>query len=127
MDKVLDLAAKTGDKVIVLSDHHDPYVIMTVKEYEALLHGPSSVKGLSEDELLSKINRDIAVWKATQDDLGDYSLEDFKVDTIRKDEKAEGLEHGRKDTQKTEKTGDKITVDKSAVAEEDRYYIEPVD
>jgi hypothetical protein len=118
MDKVLDLAAKTGDKVIVLSDHHDPYVIMTVKEYEALLHGPSSVKGLSEDELLSKINRDIAVWKATQDDLGDYSLEDFKVDTIRKDEKAE---------KKSEKADEKITVDKSAVLEKDRYYIEPVD
>ena len=118
MDKVLDLAAKTGDKVIVLSDHHDPYVVMTVKEYEALLHGPSSVKGLSEDELLSKINRDIAVWKASQDDLEDYSLEDFKVDTLRKDEK---------DDKKSENIDDKITVDKSAVSEEDRYYIEPVD
>ena len=118
MDKVLDLAAKTGDKVIVLSDHHDPYVVMTIKEYEALLHGPSSVKGLSEDELLSKINRDIAVWKASQDDLEDYSLEDFKVDTLRKDEK---------DDKKSENIDDKITVDKSAVSEEDRYYIEPVD
>jgi hypothetical protein len=118
MDKVLDLAAKTGDKVIVLSDHHDPYVVMTIKEYEALLHGPSSVKGLSEDELLSKINRDIAVWKASQDDLGDYSLEDFKVDTLRKDEK---------DEKKSENVDDKITVDKSVVSEEDRYYIEPVD
>ena len=118
MDKVLDLAAKTGDKVIILSDHHDPYVVMTVKEYEALLHGPSSVKGLSEDELLSKINRDIAVWKASQDDLEDYSLEDFKVDTLRKDEK---------DDKKSENIDDKITVDKSAVSEEDRYYIEPVD
>ncbi|MBT4648957.1 hypothetical protein HOB10_05665 [Candidatus Parcubacteria bacterium] len=118
MDKVLDLAAKTGDKVIVLSEHHDPYVVMTVKEYEGLLHGPSSVKGLSEDELLSKINRDIAVWKASQDDLEDYSLEDFKVDTLRKDEK---------DDKKSENIDDKITVDKSAVSEEDRYYIEPVD
>ena len=46
MEKVLDLASKTGDKVIVLSDSHDPYVVMNIKEYEALLHGPSSVKGL---------------------------------------------------------------------------------
>jgi len=115
MEKVLDLASKTGDKVIVLSDSHDPYVVMNIKEYEALLHGPSSVKGLSEDELLSKINRDIAVWKASQDDLGDYSLEDFKVDTLRKDE------------EKTKKAGDKNDVDKSEHPEEDRYYIEPVD
>ncbi|MFA6466880.1 MAG: hypothetical protein WCV71_03405 [Patescibacteria group bacterium] len=118
MDKVLDLAAKTGDKVIVLSDHHDPYVIMTVKEYEALLHGPSSVKDLSEDELLSKINRDIAVWKASKDDLDDYSLDDFKVDTLRKD---------LKNVEKPREDADKITVDKSIVPEEDRYYIEPVD
>lgn len=118
IDKVLDLAAKTGDKVIVLSDHHEPYVVMTINEYEALLHGPSSVKNLSEDELLSKINRDIAVWKASQDDLGDYSLDDFKVDTIRKDEKPEKM---------SKKPDDKITVDKSMTAEDDRYYIEPVD
>jgi len=118
MDKVLDLAAKTGDKVIVLSDYHDPYVIMTIKEYEALLHGPSSVKDLSEDELLSKINRDIAVWKASQENLDDYSLEDFKVDTLRKD---------TKDEEKPAKEDENTTVDKSAVDEEDRYYIEPVD
>lgn len=118
MDKVLQLAAKTGDKVIVLSEDHEPYVVMTVQEYEALLHGSSSVKDLSEDELLNKINRDIAVWKASQDNLSDYSLEDFRVETLRKDDKS-GSEPENKDK--------KITVDKSAVADEDHYYIEPVD
>lgn len=127
MDKVLDLAAKTGDKVIVLSDHHDPYVIMTVKEYEALLHGPSSVKDLSEDELLSKINRDIAVWKASKDDLDDYSLDDFKVDTLRKAEDPERSRRDLKNVEKPREDAEKITVDKSIVPEEDRYYIEPVD
>jgi len=118
MERVLDLAAKTGDKVIVLSDHHDPYVLMTIKEYEALLHGPSSVKNLSEDELLSKINRDIAIWKASQESLSDYSLEDFKVDSLRKDEKKPEI---------SKKNADKPIVDKSVNPEEDRYYIEPVD
>lgn len=123
MDKVLDLASKTGDKVIVLSDNHDPYVIMPVREYEALLHGPSSVKGLSEDQLLDKINRDIAVWKASHEHLDDYSLEDFRVDTLRKDDDLPRSKAGKD----SKKESDKITVDKSAVAEEDRYYIEPVD
>lgn len=118
MERVLDLAAKTGDKVIVLSDHHDPYVLMTIKEYEALLHGPSSVKNLSEDELLSKINRDIAIWKASQESLSDYSLEDFKVDSLRKDDKKLEI---------PKKTTDKSIVDKSLNPEEDRYYIEAVD
>lgn len=118
MERVLDLATKTGDKVIVLSDSHEPYVVMTVKEYEALLHGPSSVKDLSEDELLSKINRDIAIWKASQEGLDDYSLDNFKVDSIRKDDKKD---------EKHDKTDSKDNVDKSQHAEEDRYYIEPVD
>lgn len=118
IERVLDLAAKTGDKVIVVSDYHEPYVLMTVKEYESLLHEPSSVKGLSEDELLNKINRDIAVWKASQDDLNDYDLENFKVDSIRKT--ASGPEN-------FEKSDTKVSVDKSGVEEEDRYYIEPVD
>ncbi|RJR10317.1 type II toxin-antitoxin system Phd/YefM family antitoxin [Candidatus Parcubacteria bacterium] len=118
MEKVLDLAAKTGDKVIVLSDNHEPYVVMAVKEYEALLHGPSSVKGLSEDELLSKINRDIAIWKASQEGLDDYSLEDFKVDSLRKDVKKD---------EKQDNGGKKDNVDKSEHLDEDRYYIEPVD
>lgn len=118
MEKVLDLAAKTGDKVIVLSDSHEPYVVMTIKEYEALLHSPSSVKGLSEDELLNKINRDIAVWKASQENLDDYGLDNFKVDSIRKDYKKE---------EKHDKEASKDNVDKLTNADEDRYYIEPVD
>jgi len=119
MDKVLDLAAKTGDKVIVISDNHEPYVVMSVKEYEALLHGPSSVKNLSEDELLDKINRDIAIWKASQDDLGDYSLDQFRVDSIRKNEDK---------AVNQEKSGtNNDDVDKLSTAEEEKYYIEPVD
>lgn len=118
MDKVLELAAKTGDKVIVLSENHDPYVVMSVKEYEALLHGSSSVKDLSEDELLDKINRDIAVWKASQDNLADYSLDDFRVESLRKEDKV---------APEPENQDQNITVDKSAVPDEDHYYIEPVD
>lgn len=118
IEKVLDLAAKTGDKVIVLSDNHDPYVLMSVKEYEALLHGPSSVKGLSEDQLLDKINRDIAIWKASQDDLNDYSLEDFRVETLRKDSK---------DNTKPEVTGTEDVIDKQGLEEDNKYYIEPID
>ena len=118
IEKVLDLAAKTGDKVIVLSDNHDPYVLMSIKEYEALLHGPSSVKGLSEDQLLDKINRDIAIWKASQDDLTDYSLEDFRVETLRKDSK---------DNTKSEGTATENVIDKQGLEEDNKYYIEPID
>ena len=118
MDKVLDLAAKTGDKVIVMSENHDPYVIMTVKEYEALLHSSSTVNGLTEEQLLDKINRDIAVWKASQDDVSDYNIDQFKVDAIKKADDA------HKNTDKHHEHGKN---DKVEPEEEDRYYIEPVD
>ena len=111
IDQVLELSHKTGDKVIVVSEHHDPYVLMSVKEYEALLHGPSSVNNLTEEELLEKINRDIAVWKASQDDVEDYNLEDFKVDTLKKEDKKE----------------EKEPIHREKIEEEDKYYIEPVD
>lgn len=43
MDKVLSLVAKTGDKVIVVSEAQEPYVIMTFSEYDRLLLGNSGL------------------------------------------------------------------------------------
>ncbi|MBT6691267.1 hypothetical protein HOB10_02970 [Candidatus Parcubacteria bacterium] len=118
MDKVLELAAKTGDKVIVLSENHDPYVVMPVKEYEVLLQGSSTVDGLTEEQLLDKINRDIAVWKSSQDDLEDYNLDQFKVESLKKVDVSKKAVDNKVQEPKIEKV---------EVEEEDRYYIEPVD
>jgi hypothetical protein len=118
MDKVLELIAKTGDRVIVVSEHHDPYVLMTIKEYEALLRGSSAVNTLTEDELLDKINRDIAIWKTSQDDLKDYSLDQFKVDSLRKNVKT---------TKAVENKPTDQAVDNLANQDDDKYYIEPID
>lgn len=111
MDKVLALAARTGDKVIVLSETNEPFVVMTVKEYESLLHGATDINKLTEDELLDKINRDIAVWKASQEETAsDYDLDQFKIDALKKPEiQAEP----------------KIEAIKAE--EDDKFYIEPVD
>lgn len=110
MDKVLALAARTGDKVIVLSETNEPFVVMAVKEYESLLHGVTDVNKLTEDELLDKINRDIAVWKASQEESGDYDLDQFKIDSLKK---PEIKEEPKIEALKTE--------------EDDKFYIEPVD
>ena len=116
-DKVLDLVSKTGEKVIVVSEKHNPFVLMSMKEYSSILQGSSTVNELSEEELLSKINRDIAIWKASQDEnddsqeLKEYDLEDFKVD----EKKKENIE--KSSLIKEAKEGE----------EEDKYYIEPVE
>jgi len=68
INKVFNLINKTGDRCIVLSqDSDEAYVVMSLAEYERMTLGKADVSELSEDELLDKINRDIAIWKSQQD------------------------------------------------------------
>ena len=69
LQKALALSKKTGDRLIVfdLGRDVDPFVVMDLAEYEKIIIGQSGVRGLTEDELLDKINRDIAIWRGEQD------------------------------------------------------------
>ena len=66
LQKAIKLAKKTGDRLIIF-DTNEPentMVLIPVNDYEKLIIGRSEVRGLTEDELLDKINRDIAIWKS---------------------------------------------------------------
>lgn len=66
-DKILNLVKKTGDKIVVMSeDGMTNFLVMPLSEYEKIVEGKSEVINLTEDELLGKINRDIALWKENQ-------------------------------------------------------------
>ncbi|MCK5211661.1 hypothetical protein KAJ89_03095 [Candidatus Parcubacteria bacterium] len=69
LKKAINIARKTGDRLIVydLSRGDSAFVVMSLDEYEKLVTEKSEVRGLTEDELLDKINRDIAIWKSEQD------------------------------------------------------------
>jgi len=69
LQKAITLAKKTGDRLIVFDPTNTEltYVVMTIDDYERMVDKKSEVKGLTEDELLDKINRDIANWKSEQD------------------------------------------------------------
>ena len=75
LQKAINLAKKTGDKLIIFdsSKPDSAYVVLSLKDYEALVLGKSEVRGLTEDELLDKINRDIAIWKSEQ--ISDKEIE----------------------------------------------------
>ena len=117
MQKIINLIKKTGDKAIILDETGEPgFVIMAVGDYENLIIGKSGVQGLTEEELLDKINRDIAVWKDTQElrelsidqynfakDIGGHSDDDYLA------------QFGENDFRNTEQK------------EEERYYFEPVE
>jgi len=78
LQKAIRLAKKTGDRLIVFDSAHtgDIYVVMSLDEYEKLVIGRSEVRGLTEEELLDKINRDIAIWKSEQDFWEDRGKKD---------------------------------------------------
>jgi hypothetical protein len=69
LQKAIKLAKKTGDRLIVFDPNHTDltYVVMTIDDYERMVEKRSEVKGLTEQELIDKINRDIAIWKSDQD------------------------------------------------------------
>ncbi|MDD4332741.1 MAG: hypothetical protein PHT51_01375 [Patescibacteria group bacterium] len=68
LEKAISLVKKTGDRIIVVNGANtdDIFVVISLDEYEKLTIGKSEVRGLTEDELLDKINRDIAIWKSEQ-------------------------------------------------------------
>ena len=69
LKKIIKLAKKTGDRIIVFDpdNNNSAYIVMTIDEYEKLAIGKSDVRSLTENELLDKINRDIAIWKSDQE------------------------------------------------------------
>lgn len=122
LEQVLELAYKTGDRVIVVSENHEPFVILAFKEYQALMSHNTNLQELTEQELLEKINRDIAVWKASQEDFAaDYNLDQFKFNP-----KIEQAPMSNVQTPAPAKIEEPVA--NSVVAEEEeKYYIEPVD
>lgn len=71
LNKAINLAKKTGDRLIVFdkAESVNPFVVMGLDEYEKLVIGHSEVRGLTENELLDKINRDIAIWKSEDENI----------------------------------------------------------
>lgn len=68
LERFIDLIAKTGDKLLVYDRHNpdDSFVVVGLGQYEQLISKANSVRDLTEDELIDKINSDITVWKASQ-------------------------------------------------------------
>jgi len=68
LERFINLIAKTGDKLLVYDRHNpdDSFVVVGLSQYERLVTEANGVRGLTEDELIDKINSDIALWKRGQ-------------------------------------------------------------
>jgi len=84
LERLIKLAQKTGGKLIVQNqfENHD-VVILDVEEYERLVLEPSmdwdfgrdDVRELSGSEMLDRINRDIAIWRADKEQEEEWEKE----------------------------------------------------
>ncbi|MFH0950915.1 MAG: hypothetical protein V1765_00365 [bacterium] len=84
LEKLINFVKKTGEKVVLSdpSSFDDFYVILALKDYEKLMGEPANIKGLTGEELVDKINRDIALWKS-QEEIDDFNLNynDFDLES----------------------------------------------
>ncbi len=80
LQHLIHLINKTGDKIVVFDQYQadNSFVISSLKSYENSVEKADNVKDLTEDELIDKINRDIAIWKNSQvqgSEFSDFSSE----------------------------------------------------
>lgn len=75
LQRLIHLINKTGDKLIVFDQQNSDncYVISSLSDYEEVVKEGGDIKGLTEDELIDKINRDIAIWKNGQVQGSEFS------------------------------------------------------
>lgn len=72
LNRVINLVKRTGDKTVIMDNESDAVMmLMDLGAYEKMLDNSSGAKNgiekLTEEELLEKINRDVAIWRASND------------------------------------------------------------
>ncbi len=121
LQKALRLIEKTGDRIIMFdsADARQGYALMSLDEYERLALGNADVRGLTEDQLLDRINRDIAQWRSDQ--IGSpIALDDDEAADPTGRSRAGGEERRKRwEIPPERKEG-------AAEVEEERQYIEPI-
>jgi len=75
-NKIKNWLNQTGGKYIIADQDGSPlYVIMLADEYEKMISQKQDTQNLSRQELIEKINHDIDVWKSSQIEDHEQSLE----------------------------------------------------
>lgn len=68
LNRVINLIKRTGDKTVIMDNESDAaLMLMDLDAYEKMLGNSGGVEKLTEEELMERINRDVAVWRAYND------------------------------------------------------------
>ncbi|MBU4360757.1 hypothetical protein L6278_00085 [Candidatus Parcubacteria bacterium] len=118
INKILNLVKKTNDKVIITDENGEAsFMLMPFTEYETIVENKSSVKDLSEKELLDQIDRDIAIWKQDHNDEEEDDL--LLSDPL-------GPEHNFDDEIFDDEIDDEITEEKNKPVQNDPIKYEDI-
>ncbi len=91
--EIIDLLKNSSGKYIIVEEGKPSYVLMDIKEYKKIVSNSENVfiGEMSKEELVEKINKDIAIWHASQNEeeknlddhflTGDSTDEDLKNET----------------------------------------------
>lgn len=79
LSKIIKLIEKTGDKCIILSEQSEPIVLLGLNDYEKLNFQRTELSQMTQEELLDKINREIAIWRAINQDNEEHNIPDVDI------------------------------------------------
>ena len=143
LNRIIKLIKRTGEKTVIMDNESDAVMmLMDLGAYEKMLDHTEGgrVEKLNEEELLEKINRDVAVWRA-YNEKERVDVYDELVEKPSRPEKVAVMEKG-KDINLNSVETSPIVVNKfpnihaeqehsasDIVAEEDeeKFYIEPIE
>lgn len=120
LDKVINLIKRTGDNFIILDQEGEPqYVVMSFVKYQAMVTSDKNLAGLTQNQLLEKINEDVATWRQENIENSNAKL-DKVTNTFPQKENINWAPSEENSLNKAEKISD----DNSGG---EKYYFEPID
>ena len=142
LNRALELARRTGDKFLIFDRETDEiFTLLGLEDYENLLSGREPVESLSEREMLDRVNRELANWRAYREAEETGDLEPILAESgpvpIPAAEEAPAEEAAfvsgqpkmAKESQKNSLfPGSEVSLaDVPAEEEEEKFYLEPVE
>lgn len=139
LDKVINLIKKTGDNSIIVDNNGEPqYVVMSFEKYQAMVSTDKNLAGLTENQLLEKINEDVAAWRQsnTENPQVPENVKDIEENAEIEEEIEEEKPSKQINNNTFPQTGKPEVADNSlneAKKEEssedkaEKYYFEPID
>ncbi|MBN1778689.1 MAG: hypothetical protein JW816_00500 [Candidatus Buchananbacteria bacterium] len=130
MEKIIELVKKTGDTHVIVDPNGEPaYVVLNFKAYERLVDSQPELTGLTEQELLEKINRDVSSWKDTQPDddkIGDWQSINSVIQETKVDENGQ-FDKQKKSSETVAENQEKVVNQAKNSQDKDQYYFEPIE